>query len=101
MPHLGALGFNPQKLIDALVLMNGDNIYDFMGKALKVEKPIRISYMNPSQNVLISQLIAEIPKTMNIVKLYLESSCLLFSMSGILLSTFNTPSMTQFPSSIY
>ena len=34
MPHLEALGFNPQKFIDALVLTNDDNIYNFMIKAL-------------------------------------------------------------------
>ena len=63
MPHLGALGFNPQKLIDALVLMNGDNVYDFMGKALEVEKSIRISHMTPSPDALISQIITEISKS--------------------------------------
>ena len=54
MTHLGALGFNPQKLIYALVLMNGDNVYNFMSKALEVKKSIRISHMNLSPNALIS-----------------------------------------------
>ena len=62
MPHLGALGFNPQKLIDALVLMNGDNVSNFMSKALEVEKSIHISHINASPNALISQLITEISK---------------------------------------
>ena len=34
MPHLGALGFNPQTLINGLVLMDGDNVCDFMSKVL-------------------------------------------------------------------
>ena len=59
MPHLGALGVNPQKLVDVLVLMNGDNVYNFIIKALEVEKSIRISHMTPYPNALISQLIAD------------------------------------------
>ena len=43
--------------------MNGDNVYEFMGKALEVEKPIRISHMTPSPNALISQIITEISKS--------------------------------------
>ena len=41
--HLGALGFNPQKLIDALGLMTGDNAYNIMSKVLEVDKSVRIS----------------------------------------------------------
>ena len=60
MLHFEALGFNPQKLIDALVWMNGDNVYNFMSKALEVKTSVRIPQMTPSQNALISQLIIEL-----------------------------------------
>ena len=62
MPRLGALGSNQQKLIGVLVLMNGDDVYNFMSKALEVNKSIGISDMQPSPNALISQIVNELSK---------------------------------------
>ena len=100
MSHIGALRFNPQKLIDALVLMNGDNVYNFMSKALEVEKSICISHMNQSLNALISRLITEISKSYEHHQAISEIKSALSSTLGSLLSTFSTPSMMLLPSNI-
>ena len=63
MPHLRALGFNPQKLIDVLVLMNGNDVYKCIVSALKVEKSTKVSHMHPSPNALISQITNELSKS--------------------------------------
>ena len=57
MPLIGALGFNHQKLIDALVLINGNNVYEFMASSLKVKKSINVSRIHPSPNTLVSYLL--------------------------------------------
>ena len=36
MPHLGALGYNPNTLIESLVLLNGDNVCIFLSKAAQL-----------------------------------------------------------------
>ena len=36
-PHLGVLSCNSQSLIDTLLLVNGDDVYEFMTRALNVE----------------------------------------------------------------
>ena len=53
MPHLGALGVNPQSLIDTLLLQDGDDVYEFMAKVLQVEETITVSKLVPSPNALI------------------------------------------------
>ncbi len=60
MPHLGALGVNPQKLIDTLLLLDGDDVYEFMAKVLQVEETITVSKLVPSPNALISQVIHQL-----------------------------------------
>ena len=74
MPRLGALGSNQQKLIGVLVLMNGDDVYNFMSKALEVNKSIGISDMQPSPNALISQTSTSSKKTLSIALPSLTSS---------------------------
>ena len=59
-PHLGALSCNPQSLIDTLLLTNGDDVYEFMTKALNVERTIQIGKMRPSPNSLIMQVIDQL-----------------------------------------
>ena len=63
MPHLGALGFNPQKLIDALILMNGDDVYEFMAKAIQVEESIAATHMIPPPNALLTQVLDQLNKS--------------------------------------
>ena len=45
MPHLGALGFNRKKLIDTHILVNVDDVYVFMTKALQVKEFIKTFHM--------------------------------------------------------
>ena len=62
MPHIGTLGFNHQKLIDALALINGNDVYEFMASSLKVEKSIYVSHIYPSPD-LIFQITNKISKS--------------------------------------
>ena len=79
IPHLGALGIFPQQMIDELKLQNGDDIYQFLQKALKVDKTIRLSQLKPSPNALLAQTINNLcqssehrPYLFNIKSKYVE-----------------------------
>ena len=59
MRNLGVMGFCPQKMIDSLLLANGDNVYTFMHKVLQVEETIDITGQQPPVNSLISQVVSQ------------------------------------------
>ena len=63
MPHLGALGFNREKLIDTHILVNADDVYVFMTKALQVKEFIKASHMQPSPNALICQVMDQFSRS--------------------------------------
>ena len=63
IPHLGATGFNVQKLIDALILNNGDDVYDFLAKAQEIHRTINLSKLRPSPNSLITQIIDQLMRS--------------------------------------
>jgi hypothetical protein len=60
---MGALGCNPQTLIDTLVLSNGDDVYTFIARALDVEKTIAIGKLQPSPNALFEQSLNQLCKS--------------------------------------
>ena len=57
---MGALSCNSQSLIDTLLLANGDDVYEFMTKALNVERTIQIGKVKPSPNSLMMKVIDQI-----------------------------------------
>ena len=63
MPHLGAMGVNPQGLIDTLILLNGDDVYEFLGAALKVKETIQISKLIPSPNALFTHVLDQLSRS--------------------------------------
>ena len=60
IPHLGAIGINPQSMIDQLILLNGEDVYQFLQKAQNVNKTIQLSKLRPSPNALFTQVMNQI-----------------------------------------
>ena len=59
-PRLGAIGVNPQLMIDQLILLNGKDVYQFFKKAQNVNKTIQLSKLCPSPNALFTQVMNQI-----------------------------------------
>ena len=60
MRNLGVMGFCPQKMIDSLLLANGDNVYRFIHKVLQVEETIDITGQQPPLNSSILQVVSQL-----------------------------------------
>ena len=96
MFHIGALEFNPQnKLIDSLMLMNGNDVYEFMALVLEVNKFIEVSHIYPSPNTLIIQITNELSKSPEHCLAISDIKSVLFSLCV------NTPSTRNITGMMY